>query len=117
VQAVKDFLRGRFERDETLFVMAFNGNEEAVGFVHLFPSFSSVSLCRIWILNDLYVYQAFRKNGIGRALMEKAAELARREGVKRLFIETAVSNHTAQRLYENLGYRKEEEEYFYTLHL
>ena len=34
--------------------MAFDG-DNPIGFVQLYPSFSSVSMMRSWVLNDLFV--------------------------------------------------------------
>ena len=47
-----------------------------VGFVNLYPVFSSVNLTRQWILNDLFVVPEARKLGVGRVLMERAHQLA-----------------------------------------
>lgn len=67
--AADSFLRDRFRlRDSTIF-MATQGDSEPVGFVQLYPSFSSVSMRRIFILNDLFVAPVARRTGveIGRA--------------------------------------------------
>jgi ribosomal protein S18 acetylase RimI-like enzyme len=69
----------------------------------------------IWILNDLYVAHEHRKYGLGRALMERARQLARETGAKRLTLATALDNFTAQRLYESLGYQRDEKFYHYSL--
>src|SRR5690554_7423307 len=65
--AVRGFLRKRFEqRDSVLFVAEVEGR--AVGFTQLYPTFSSVSMARTFVLNDLFVSPEARKSGeIGRA--------------------------------------------------
>jgi len=90
-------------------------SEEPVGFVHLYPVFSSLSLARQWILSDLYVVQPARQRGVGRALMRHAQRFAAETQGDRLMLETAVDNHAAQRLYESLGWKREQE--FYTYYL
>jgi GNAT superfamily N-acetyltransferase len=63
------FLRDRFAKnDSALFLAVDPQSGQALGFVHLYPSFSSVAARRIWILNDLFVAPAVRQRGIGRAL-------------------------------------------------
>jgi ribosomal protein S18 acetylase RimI-like enzyme len=48
-----------------------------------------------------------RRSGVGRALLEAAHAFARSQGAVRVSLETAVDNHTAQRLYEALGYARD----------
>ena len=87
----------------------------AAGFTQLYPSFSSVSMKRLWILNDLYVALAFRKAGVGAALMERARRFALEDGSKGLSLATQTGNATAQALYERQGYLKDTE--FFHFHL
>lgn len=47
-----------------------------------------------------------RGNGIGEALLARAAHTARRRGNRRLRLEVRSDNPWAQRLYERLGYRQ-----------
>jgi GNAT superfamily N-acetyltransferase len=90
---------------------------EASGFVQLFPSFSSVRAAPIYILNDLFVLPSARRAGIGARLLNAAAEHARASGAVRLKLSTAISNTPAQRLYEALGWKRDEEFYEYGLSL
>ncbi len=87
----------------------------AAGFVQLYPSFSSVSCRRLWILNDLYVNPAWRRRGVGRQLMMCARTFAESTAAKSLTLETGCDNLQAQALYTELGYRREEETYHYAL--
>jgi GNAT superfamily N-acetyltransferase len=80
----------------------------ALGFVQLYPSFSSVRMKKIWILNDLFVAPPARKRGVGRLLMDAALGLARSTGAARLALSTAKTNATARSLYLSLGYRIDE---------
>jgi GNAT superfamily N-acetyltransferase len=48
-----------------------------VGFAQLYPSFSSVLMKRIWILNDLFVEKDFRREGVAKLLMDAAERYAR----------------------------------------
>jgi len=115
------FIRDRLQAKESVIFLAEESDEgtrEALGFVQLYPSFSSVAACRIWVLNDLFVAPEARGRGVGRALMGAAREHAIQTGAKRLTLETTAENRTAWSLYEDLGYvRQEDSARFYTLEL
>jgi len=79
---------------------------DAVGFTQLYPSFSSGALARIYVLNDLFVDPNARRAGAGAALLEAAADYARRVGAIRLVLSTELTNIPAQALYEKLGWKR-----------
>jgi ribosomal protein S18 acetylase RimI-like enzyme len=110
------FLRERLSRGESVVLLAEHGGT-ALGFVQMYPSFSSLSAARTYVLYDLFVDPAARQRGVGRRLMEAAAEEARRRGAVSLVLSTAKTNHRAQRLYESLGWVRDEEFYEYNLRL
>ncbi|QJQ95623.1 MULTISPECIES: N-acetyltransferase [Halomonadaceae] len=116
VAAASAFLVQRFALgDSRLLVQDDDG--ELSGFVQLYPVLSTVSLASRWILADLFVSSDARGRGIGRSLMQAAVALARDHGVPRLTLNTQTHNHTAQRLYESLGWQRNEAFYAYTLEL
>ncbi|HET7371701.1 MAG TPA: GNAT family N-acetyltransferase [Gammaproteobacteria bacterium] len=98
----RQFLADRLRSGESVVFVAFE-SDKPLGFVQLYPSFSSVSACRIWILNDLFVVPESRGRGVGRGLMERARRHASETGARQLVLETAADN-PAQKLYESLGY-------------
>ena len=102
-----DYLKSRLENDEAIVFIA-RDNSVAVGFTMLYPTFSTVSLSNVWLLNDLYVEEANRGQGIASKLMEIAESAAREAGATRVFLRTANDNTTAQSLYEGRGYIKDE---------
>lgn len=63
-----DFLRERISTGDSIIFIS-KLNERGVGFTQLYPSFSSVSLTRIFILNDLFVSQDYRRHGVGAMLL------------------------------------------------
>lgn len=113
-EAARRFLFARLSKGESVLFFARTGNE-ASGFVHLYPVFSSANLTRQWILNDLYVTREARKQGVGHALMNRARQFAESTQADGLMLETATDNHAAQRLYERLGWKRDEEFYRYFL--
>ncbi|MBC3862418.1 GNAT family N-acetyltransferase [Undibacterium jejuense] len=106
------FLRERVFLGESQIIVAVI-LDEIVGFTQLFPSFSSVTMQRLWILNDLYVTQAFRSLGVGEKLLEGAADFACQAGAKQLFIEGAIDNIRACGLYERFGFIRNRGYYYY----
>ena len=59
-------------------------------------------------LAELYVVPAMRGQGIGRALMEAAIDLARARGADSMDLGTAETDLAARRLYESLGFDNHE---------
>jgi ribosomal protein S18 acetylase RimI-like enzyme len=110
---IRAFLGERLQRNQSAVFLAFRG-EQAVGFVQLYPAFASLSLAPSWILNDLFVAPEARGGGVARALMRAAEQLARETGAAELFLQTAHDNLPAQRLYEGLGWKRDEDFRVYT---
>lgn len=114
VSAANQFLESRITNEESIIFMALKG-DIPVGFTQLYPTFSSVSLQSFLILNDLFVLPEHRGKEIGQALLEKAKSYCKKKNLKGLALETAKEN-PAQKLYEKLGWKKDEEflHYFWT---
>ena len=84
-----------------------------MGFTQLYPSFSSVSLARTFILNDLFVVPGRRRAGVGSALLRAAVDYARSLGAVRVTLNTDIRNATAQATYEARGWKRDREYYVY----
>ncbi|HEV2117640.1 MAG TPA: GNAT family N-acetyltransferase [Terriglobales bacterium] len=110
------FIGERLKRDESVIFLALAG-AEAVGFVQLYPCFSSTAMKRMWILNDLFVAPDARRHGAGKVLMERARQWAVETKADGLWLETAVDNHPGQRLYESLGWKRDNDFYRYLMPL
>jgi GNAT superfamily N-acetyltransferase len=78
-------------------------DEELVGYACLYWTFTSLAPAEIVLMNDLYVEPQARGEGVGRALIEASAAIARERGAQRLQWITATDNETAQRLYDSTG--------------
>lgn len=98
------FLRERLERGDSQLLLAVDAQGGALGFVQLYPSFTSVGTARIEILNDLFVADAARGRGVARALLRRAAGDARSRGAVKLVLSTALDNAPAQSLYASEGW-------------
>ena len=103
VGAAKSFLKKRMKRKESVIFVA-EERKNLVGFTQLFPIFSSVSMKRTWLLNDLYVNEKARGMGAGSKLLNAAKEFGQETNSKWLLLQTAADNFTAQKVYEKNGW-------------
>jgi ribosomal protein S18 acetylase RimI-like enzyme len=106
LEGARQFLFERVQRDQSV-IFAVVEHDNAVGFTQLYPSFSSVSMKPIWILNDLFVVEGARRRGIGEQLLTAATAFAMKTGAVRLELSTAIDNVKAQALYHRLGWKRE----------
>ncbi len=114
----RQFVSARLERGDSYIFLAVEGSgsrETSLGFLQLYPIFSSTRMKPAWLLNDLFVAPESRRNGVAKALMERARLLALESRACELILSTAVDNLNAQALYESLGYKRETEFYQYVL--
>jgi GNAT superfamily N-acetyltransferase len=81
---------------------------DLVGYACLYWHFSSTQAVETVLMNDLFVGEAARGRGVGRALIEASAEVARERGAAHLEWSTAPDNLTAQRLYDSTGAARSE---------
>ena len=104
VAAAEAFLRARLVHGESVVFVAEDAAGRPVGFTQLYPTFSSVRLRTLWVLNDLYVAAEARRQGVGRTLLDRAQAYAAETGACAVALATSESNATAQRLYDAAGY-------------
>ena len=109
--AARDWLRSRLRVGESMVLVARRG-ADMVGFVQLYPMFSSVRLARTWILNDLYVLPTNRRGGVARALMDAAADFARADGAAGISLETTLDNAAARALYRAAGWHEDATQWY-----
>ncbi len=107
-QQARAFLTERFLLRENVVFLAYDDEDRALGFTQLYPIFSSVYMQREWLLNDLYVVSEARGKRIGEKLIEQTIEYAKNSGARGVMLETAHSNIPAQRLYERMGFVRED---------
>ena len=102
------FIQARLVQGDSLILLARSSAGEALGFAQLYPSFSSIDCAASYLLSDLFTAPSARGQGVGRALLLAAREQALDSGRTSLTLETAVDNLTAQRLYESVGFVREQ---------
>jgi GNAT superfamily N-acetyltransferase len=113
IAAAKKFLQERMEKNESVVFVAEQA-EKLFAFTQLYPIFSSVSMQKTWLLNDLYVHAAVRKQGVAALLLNAAKQHGIETGSKWLMLQTGNENYIAQSVYEKNGWKKISD-YFYEL--
>ena len=84
-----------------------------MGFVQLYPIFSSTRMKRLWLLNDLFVQPEYRGKGISIALINEAKNLCRRTGSCGMILETAKDNSIGNNLYIRTGFLPDRDHNYY----
>lgn len=118
-EAAREFLTARLQNEESVIFMAAAGegaDKRTYGLAQLYPSFSSITVQPVWILNDLFVTEEQRGQGLGSLLLEGVRGFAQGTGAKGLTLSTMTDNTGAQRLYEAHGYTRDESFYTYNLY-
>ncbi|MFV0211624.1 GNAT family N-acetyltransferase [Empedobacter falsenii] len=113
VKAAEEFLEARIVNDESVIFLAYNKDEKAVGFVQLYPLFSSTRMKRFWMLNDLFVSPEFRGQGFSRELIDQAKKLCRKADACAMLLETSVKNEIGNSLYPSAGFILRDDANFY----
>lgn len=106
------FLKERLNRWESVVFLA-RLDAQPAGFTQIYPLFSSVAMRPVWLLNDLYVAEQARRQGVGAALLAAARDHARTGGAGGLTLQTTVDNAPAQALYERDGWQRQQGFYWY----
>ena len=111
VPRARDWLRSRLRVGESVVLLARRGGA-MLGFVQLYPMFSSVRTAKTWILNDLYVDANARRGGIARSLLDAAAKFAREDGAAGISLETTQDNAAARALYRAAGWNEDATQWY-----
>ena len=96
-------------------VVARRDDGRAVGFATVFWSWSTLSAARIGVMNDLFVDPDARGGGVADALIQECLRRARERGCALLEWQTASDNGRAQKVYERVGGKREDQWVTYSL--
>jgi GNAT superfamily N-acetyltransferase len=110
-EGARAFLAERLERRDSAIFFASEGTgsfQRALGFIQLYPSYSSLWMKRIWILSDLYVLPDCRRRGIARALHDRARQLAVETKACGLAFSTTRDDEVAEKFCRALGYVRDD---------
>jgi ribosomal protein S18 acetylase RimI-like enzyme len=104
----RDYLAERFQRKESVVIVAEDADGALIGFTQLYPTFCSVRMAHTFVLYDLFVTPSARGTGAGRALMLAAEAHARQAGAARMELSTARTNKIGQSLYKSVGWKRDD---------
>ena len=110
------FVKARIQNAESVILLAFAGRK-AVGIAQLYPCFTTLGLGKLWILNDLFVSDTQRSQGIGKALLDETIRFAKKDGAKRVDLKTEHDNFSAKTFYEKYGFIRDETYVHYRFHI
>lgn len=113
LKEVESFLTDRLTNKESIVFLAYL-DTMPIGFVQLYPTFSSVAMKKAFILNDLYVAEYARKQGVAQRLIEHSYEYCIQSDARYITLETSINNIQAQRLYGKVGMNVEDEVLHYS---
>ncbi len=112
VKGANRFIGERINQgDSKIFVCEKDG--KLIGFVQLYPLFSSTRMKKLWLLNDLFVDSNYRGIGVSIQLIEKAKELVKETNACGMFLETEKSNMIGNKLYPKTGFELNEGSNYY----
>ncbi len=116
IKNAKNFLQARILTNDSEIFVAENTEQILVGFVQLYPLFSSTRMEKLWLLNDLFVNPEYRNIGISIGLINKAKELVEKSNACGMFLETEKSNLVGNNLYHKTGFELNQGSNFYEWH-
>ena len=110
----EEFINERLKLDDSKIFIVETEDKILVGFVQLYPIFSSTRMQRLWLLNDLFVDNEFRGKGFSKMLIEKSKELCKQTNACGLILETAKTNIVGNELYPKVGFSLDKEHNYYS---
>lgn len=106
------YLTERLEAEDCFGVIAVGDDgqnlEKAGGFGLVFPTFSSVRMKPVWVLNDFFIVPEERSSGLAARLMVRLFALAEEHGIGQVSLITHETNTRAQAHYRKMGWKQSE---------
>ncbi len=107
------FLNDRINHNESEIFIAENEDKVMMGFVQLYPVFSSTRMRRLWLLNDLFIQAEYRGKQISIALINECKSLCRQTNSCGMILETAKDNTIGNNLYLHSGFVRDSGHHYY----
>lgn len=107
LEGAEKFISERMNNNESVIFVAEDESGRLVGFAQLYPTFSSVSMRRLWTLNDLFVEKENRGKNAAKLLLDQCVAFAKKTNSRGLTLKTAQDNLVAQKLYERNGWKRD----------
>lgn len=113
-EQAEKFISERLQLDDSQIFVAETNHKNLVGFVQLYPVFSSTRMKRLWLLNDLFVENEYRGKGISKQLIDISKELCQQTNACGLLLETAKANVVGNTLYPKAGFSLDNDHNYYS---
>lgn len=111
---VEHFLFEKFNHLESIIFIA-ELHSEVIGFAQLYPVFSSLTLQRVWLLNDFFIIESYRNQGVGKQLLAGVKEFASLTKAKGIELSVEHTNEKAWKFWEKQGFTLDKEFRYYFL--
>jgi GNAT superfamily N-acetyltransferase len=108
-----NFLRHRLSNNDSEIFIAEDDHAQLVGFVQLYPIFSSTRMKRLWLLNDLFIQPEHRGKGISVALIDACKALCRNTDSCGMILETSKDNTIGNNLYRKTAFSLDGDHNYY----
>ena len=95
-------------RSEGVQLIARDPGGVASGVATIYWTWSTADACRIAVMNDLFVAETARGQGLADELIRRCRDEATKRGARRLTWQTAPDNRRAQRVYDRIGATREQ---------
>jgi GNAT superfamily N-acetyltransferase len=102
------YLDQRLAYGQSLLFVSKTARHQPIGFAQIYPSFSSLALKPVWILNDIFVLPEARGQGEATRLLRFIKNAAQRAMVARISLATLNENLIAQKAFEGLGWEPDQ---------
>lgn len=102
-QATASWLRDQLDQHRITAAAAIHA-DQVRGLITVVILPASLTLSTAWSIRDLYVPPNHRRTGTARALLHHVIDNARTAGALRVSLQTETDNHTALKLYTDLGF-------------
>lgn len=102
VQSILSWNRITNPAQNEIFGFGIFQNEEMLGFVHLISHLSTWTALPYCYLQDLYIHENYRQQGLARQLIERTYSHCKND-FDRVYWLTHDSNQTAQHLYDRIA--------------
>ncbi|MBQ0151449.1 MAG: GNAT family N-acetyltransferase [Chryseobacterium sp.] len=106
------FLNERIAQQDSEIIVV-EENQILVGFVQLYPLFSSTRMKKYWLLNDLFVNENHRGKGYSKQLIGSAKKICKESDACGILLETGKDNLIGNQLYPSCGFKIYDEVNFY----
>ncbi|MDB9888724.1 GNAT family N-acetyltransferase [Flavobacteriaceae bacterium] len=114
VETAEKFLNQRLQNGESEIFVTENEESKIVGFIQLYPIFSSTRMQKLWLLNDLFVDENYRGKGVSVLLINQSKKLCKQTEACGLILETAKTNEIGNHLYHKTGFTLDIEHNYYS---